>query len=1064
MPRRPDIRKVLVIGSGPITIGQAAEFDYSGSQACRALSEEGVEVVLVNSNPATIMTDPEVADRIYIEPLTPEFVARVLEAERPQGLLPTLGGQTGLNLAAALDRMGVLRALEVEVLGTPLSAIHKGEDRERFREEMRRIGQPVPESIVATTPEEAVDFALSLGDAEVVIRPAFTLGGTGGGLAQGKEAVWEAAERGIRTSPIGQVLVERSVAGWKEIEYEILRDADDNCIAVCNMENVDPMGVHTGDSIVVAPSLTLSDREYQMLRRAAFEIVRALGVEGGCNVQFALDPRSERYYVIEVNPRLSRSSALASKATGYPIARVAAKIALGYRLWEIQNPITRGTACFEPALDYVVVKIPRWPFDKFGEADRRIGTQMKSTGEVMAIGRTFTEALLKAARSVESTNRGLWHPVLARMTDEALWARVRTPCDERLWAIVELLRRGAHAEELAAASRIDPFFVWELERIVAVEHRVARDRSAVALWLAKRTGLSDAEIARLQNRPEEEVRAQREAAGICPVYKLVDTCAGEFPAATPYYYSTYEEEDEAEPDPRPCAVVLGSGPIRIGQGIEFDYSTVHAVRSLQEAGVRAVVVNNNPETVSTDFDTSDRLYFEPLTVEDVLHVVRKERPVGVLVQFGGQTALNLAIPLARAGVPILGTSVESLDASEDRRKFYALLDQLGIPHPEGGMAHSVEEARCLVRRLGLPVVVRPSYVLGGRGMRIVYEEEEVEELVAAALAVDPGRPVLVDAYLWGQELEVDAIGDGANLLLPGIMEHVEAAGVHSGDSISIFPAPGVLPEVAERIADILQKLNRALGVRGFLNVQFVVHGYRVYVLEANLRASRTVPFVSKVLGVPLVQIATRVMLGSSLADLGYPGVYRFPAPRRVGVKVPVFSSEKLVGAEVALGPEMRSTGEVMGIDRSLPAALYKGLLAAGWRIPPNGAALLSVAQRARRGVVPLARRLHALGIPLLGTPGTAAVLQSAGVPCRALPYVEALEAIRRGDVGVLINVPTAGHDPRRWGFRLRRAAVERRIPCLTTLETAQVYGEVLAALREGALVAPQPMAGPAPLA
>ncbi len=1064
MPRRQDIRKVLVIGSGPITIGQAAEFDYSGSQACRALAEEGVEVVLVNSNPATIMTDPEVADRIYIEPLTPEFVARVLEAERPQGLLPTLGGQTGLNLAAALDRMGVLEALGVEVLGTPLSAIRKGEDRELFRAEMQRIGQPVPESIVATTPEEAVDFALSLGDAEVVIRPAFTLGGTGGGLARGKDAVWEAAERGIRTSPIGQVLVERSVAGWKEIEYEILRDADDNCIAVCNMENIDPMGVHTGDSIVIAPSLTLSDEEHQMLRRAAFEIVRALGVEGGCNVQFALDPHAKRYYVIEVNPRLSRSSALASKATGYPIARVAAKIALGYRLWEIQNPITRGTACFEPALDYVVVKLPRWPFDKFGEADRRLGTQMKSTGEVMAIGRTFTEALLKAARSVESANRGLWHPALARMPDDALWERVRTPCDERLWAIAELLRRGVAPEELAAASRIDRFFVWELARIVAAEREVTRDRSPAALWWAKRTGLSDAEIARLQGRSEEEVRAEREAAGIFPTYKLVDTCAGEFPAATPYYYSTYEEEDEAEPDPRPCVVVLGSGPIRIGQGIEFDYSTVHAVRSLQEAGVRAVVVNNNPETVSTDFDTSDRLYFEPLTVEDVLHVVRKERPVGVLVQFGGQTALNLAAPLARAGVPILGTAVESLDISEDRQKFYALLDELGIPHPDGGMAHSVAEATELIRRLGLPVVVRPSYVLGGRGMRIVYEAEEVETLVAAALAVDPTRPVLVDAYLPGQELEVDAIGDGENLLLPGILEHVEASGVHSGDSISIFPASNVLPEVADRIADILQKLNRALRVRGFLNVQFVVHGYRVYVLEANLRASRTVPFVSKVLGVPLVQIATRVMLGSSLADLGYPGVYRFPSPRRVGVKVPVFSSEKLGGAEVALGPEMRSTGEVMGIDRNLPAALYKGLVAAGYKLPPQGAALLSVASRGRRGAIAIARRLHALGIPLCATPGTATALQSAGVPCRALSHPQALEAIRRGEVGLLVNLPTVGHDPHRWGFRIRRAAVERRIPCLTSLETAQAYVEVLAALREGVLVAPQPMAGPAPLA
>jgi len=876
--------------------------------------------------------------------------------------------------------------------------------------------------------------------------------------------VREAAERGIRTSPIGQVLVERSVAGWKEIEYEILRDADDTCLSICNMQNIDPMGVHTGDSIVVAPSLTLSDREHQMLRSAAFAIVRALGVEGGCNVQFALDPHSERYYVIEVNPRLSRSSALASKATGYPIARVAAKIALGYRLWEIQNPITRGTACFEPALDYVVVKIPRWPFDKFGEADRRISTQMKSTGEVMAIGRTFTEALLKAARSVESNNVGLWHPGLARLADADLWERVRTPCDERLWAIAELLRRGAPPEELASASRIDPFFVWEIARIVEVERALSERHDEGILRIAKQVGLSDTEIARVWGCREEEVRTARQALGIQPVYKLVDTCAGEHPATTPYYYSTYEDEDEAKADPRPCVVVLGSGPIRIGQGIEFDYSTVHAVRSLQEAGVRAVVVNNNPETVSTDFDVSDRLYFEPLTVEDVLHVVYKERPLGVLVQFGGQTALNLAAPLARAGVPILGTPVESLDISEDRQKFYRLLDELRILHPEGGAVRSVAEAKRLSARLGFPLVVRPSYVLGGRGMRIVHELTELVDVVAAALALDPDRPVLVDAYLRGKELEVDAVGDGTNLLLPGIMEHVEPAGIHSGDSIAIFPAPNVPPEVADRITQILQELNRALGVCGFLNVQFVVHGYRVYVLEANLRASRTVPFISKVLGVPLVQIATRVMLGTSLAALGYPGVYRFPHPRRVGVKVPVFSSEKLAGAEVALGPEMRSTGEVMGIDRSLDAALYKGFVAAQFTVPPRGAALLSVAARARRKrFLALARRLVALGLDLLATPGTAAALQSAHIPCRPVTPAEAVKAIRQGEVGLVVNLPTVGHDPRRWGFRIRREAVERRIPCLTTLETAEVFCDVLAALAAGTLIAPVPMAGPAPL-
>ncbi|MDR7606926.1 MAG: carbamoyl-phosphate synthase large subunit [Armatimonadota bacterium] len=1060
MPRRADLRKVVVIGSGPIVIGQAAEFDYSGTQACRALAEEGVEVVLVNSNPATIMTDPETADRVYLEPLTAASVARVLEVERPQGLLATLGGQVGLNLAAELARLGVLERLGVELLGTPLHAIHDAEDRERFRDLMARIGQPVPESTVASTPEEAVAFAEALGG-EVVIRPAFTLGGTGGGLAEGREAVYEVAARGIATSPIGQVLVERSVRGWKEIEYEVVRDADDNAITVCNMENVDPMGVHTGDSIVVAPSLTLSDREHQMLRSAALSIVRALDVRGACNVQFALDPASERYYVIEVNPRLSRSSALASKATGYPIARVAAKIAVGYRLWEIQNPITRGTACFEPALDYVVVKIPRWPFDKFTDSDRHLGTQMKSTGEVMAIGRTFTEALLKAARSVEAGGVGLYHPQLAALPDDALWARAQTPCDERLWALAELLRRGADPQELSRRSLVDPFFVWELARVVEVERHLARDRSPEALTEAKRVGMSDAEVARVWGTTEEAVRAYRKSLGLRPSYKLVDTCAGEFPAATPYYYSTYEEEDEAEDDPRPCAVVLGSGPIRIAQGIEFDYSTVHAVRSLREAGLRAVVVNCNPETVSTDFDISDRLYFEPLSVEDVLHVVEKERPVGVLVQFGGQTALNLAGPLHRAGVPVLGTSADSLDISEDREKFDALLSRLGIPRPPGGAVRSPEEARDLVAKVGLPVLVRPSYVLGGRAMRVVYSEEELDRVVRAALAVDPQHPVLVDRYLPGVELEVDAIGDGTHLLVPGVMQHVERAGVHSGDSMTVFPAPHLPPEVASRVVEILQSLNRALGVRGFLNAQFVVHGYRVYLLEANLRASRTVPFVSKVLGIPLVQVATRVMLGASLEELGFPGVYHLPAPRQVGVKAPVFSSEKLPGAEVAVGPEMRSTGEVIGLDRHLPGALYKAFVAAGARLPLQGPLLLSVARRERAEAVRLARRAVAAGLVLWATPGTAEALQRAGLPHRRLDYGEAVAAVRGREVAAVVCVPTVGYDPTRPGFRLRRAAFEARVPCLTSLETAWALLDAVEFAQAAPI--PQPTAGPAAL-
>ncbi|MCS7234861.1 MAG: carbamoyl-phosphate synthase large subunit [Armatimonadota bacterium] len=1060
MPRRTDLQKVAVIGSGPIVIGQAAEFDYSGTQACRALAEEGVEVVLVNSNPATIMTDPETADRVYLEPLTAASVARVLEVERPQGLLATLGGQTALNLAAELARTGVLERLEVELLGTPLHAIHNAEDRERFRDLMVRIGEPVPESTVACTPEEAVAFAEAIGG-EVVIRPAFTLGGTGGGLASGRKAVYEAAARGISASPIGQVLVERSVRGWKEIEYEVVRDADDNAITVCNMENVDPMGVHTGDSIVVAPSLTLSDREHQMLRSAALRIVRALDVRGACNVQFALDPTSERYYVIEVNPRLSRSSALASKATGYPIARVAAKIALGYRLWEIQNPITRGTACFEPALDYVVVKIPRWPFDKFADSDRRLGTQMKSTGEVMAIGRTFTEAVLKAARSVEAGVVGLYHPRLAGLPDDALWARAQTPCDERLWAMAELLRRGCSPEDLSRRSLVDPFFVWELKRVVDVERRLAHDRSDEALAEAKQVGLSDAEVARVWGTTEEAVRERRRGAGLRPTYKLVDTCAGEFPAATPYYYSTYEDEDEAPEDPRPCAVVLGSGPIRIAQGIEFDYSTVHAVRSLREAGVRAVVVNCNPETVSTDFDTSDRLYFEPLSVEDVLHVVEKEKPLGVLVQFGGQTALNLAGPLHRAGVRVLGTSVDSLDVSEDREKFDALLAELGIPRPPGGAVRSVQQARELVERVGLPVLVRPSYVLGGRAMRVVYSREELDRVVAAALEVDPDRPVLVDRYLPGVELEVDAIGDGTNLLLPGLMQHVERAGVHSGDSMTIFPAPAQPPEVASRVVEILQALNRALGVRGFLNAQFVVHHYRVYLLEVNLRASRTVPFVSKVLGVPLVQVATRVMLGASLAELGFPGVYHLPRPRQVGVKAPVFSSEKLPGAEVAVGPEMRSTGEVIGLDRHVAGALYKAFVAAGVRLPLQGPVVLSVARRERGEAVRLARRAVAGGLAVWATPGTAEALQRAGVPHRRVEYEELLAAVRGRRVGTVVCVPTSGYDPTRPGFRLRRAASEARVPCLTSLETAWALLDAVEFASTQPV--PQPTAGPAAL-
>ncbi len=1057
MSKRSDVRKVLVIGSGPIIIGQAAEFDYSGTQACRALSEEGIEVVLVNSNPATIMTDVEVADRVYLEPLTPEFVTQVIARERPDGLLATLGGQTGLNLAVALAEAGVLDRFGVELLGTPLEAIQNAEDRERFRRTMLRLGEPVPESRTVSELSDALATAARIGY-PVVVRPAFTLGGTGGGIAHDPDALAVVARRGLDASPIHQVLIERSLLGWKEIEYEVMRDAAGTVITVCNMENVDPMGVHTGDSIVVAPSQTLTDADYQRLRRAALRIITGLGIAGGCNIQFALDPHSDEYYVIEVNPRVSRSSALASKATGYPIARVAAKIAIGLRLDEIPNRVTGVTrAAFEPALDYVVVKIPRWPFDKFPTMDRDLGTQMKATGEVMAIGRVFEEALLKAVRSLDLPTMGLQIPEAPTWTEADLWSRVAVPTDLRLFAVAEALRRGRSVDEVATHSTIDRFFVRKIAGVVGCERRLALgDRTA--LRDAKQLGFSDAAIASFGGLTEVEVRARREAEGIRPVYKAVDTCAGEFPAATPYYYSTYDEEDEQPEPKRRRVVVLGSGPIRIGQGIEFDYSTVHAVKALREAGYEAVIINNNPETVSTDFDISDRLYFEPLTPEDVLHVIAREKPEGVLVQFGGQTAINLAEPLSAAGVTILGTPVTSLDVSEDREKFYQLLSSLGIERPEGGAVLSVPAAQVLVRRIGLPVLVRPSYVLGGRGMEIAEDEGQVVASVETGLAMNPHYPVLIDRFIEGLEIEVDAISDGEGVLIPGIMEHVERAGIHSGDSIAIFPAQRLPGAVADRIVDVVVALARTMGVRGFLNVQCVYADGRVYVLEANLRASRTVPFVSKALGIPLVQIATRVMLGDTLADLGFPGTHRIPAPPHVAVKAPVFSFEKLTRAEGALGPEMKSTGEVMGIDPVALGALYKALVASGLVIRDRSV-IASIANRDKPRAVAVLQSFAQLGFKIFATPETATILSGAGI---AVEVVKDAGGPILGEVGLVINTPTRGRDPSRSGFRLRRAAFERRIPCLTSLDTAQVVADVLAAYASGTPLA-LPISGPAPL-
>ncbi|HHW14619.1 MAG TPA: carbamoyl-phosphate synthase large subunit, partial [Firmicutes bacterium] len=1013
MPKDPSLQKVLVIGSGPIIIGQAAEFDYAGTQACRALREEGLQVVLVNSNPATIMTDAHIADRVYLEPLTPEFVAAVIARERPDGLLPTLGGQVGLNLAVALAERGVLEEYGVRLLGTPLETIRKAEDREAFKETMRAIGQPVPESAIVENLRQAEEFAAQVGY-PLVVRPAYTLGGTGGGFVLGPEELAEKVAAGLHASPIHQVLLEQSVAGWKEVEFEVMRDSADNCIIVCSMENIDPMGVHTGDSLVVAPTQTLSDKEYQMLRSAALAIIRALGVEGGCNVQFALDPNSYQYYVIEVNPRVSRSSALASKATGYPIAKVASKIAVGLRLDEIVNAVTGKTyACFEPTIDYVVTKIPRWPFDKFTTGDRSLGTQMKATGEVMALDRTLEGSLLKAVRSLEIGLSGLRLAAAEEWSPEELERNLVTPKDERLLAVAEALRRGMTVDRVAELTHIDRFFVQKLRNIVDLENKVAMASVSGAglfpelLRRAKRLGLSDPDLSRLSGKTEEEIQWLRKRAGIRPVYKMVDTCAAEFEAETPYYYSCYDEEDEAIPSRRKKVIVLGSGPIRIGQGVEFDYCSVHAVWALREAGYEAIIINNNPETVSTDFDTSDRLYFEPLTPEDVLNIVEKEDPEGVIVQFGGQTAINLAEPLAQAGVKILGTAVEDIDAAEDRDRFDQLTTALGIPKPAGKAAFSVEQALETAHAIGYPVLVRPSYVLGGRAMELVYSDEELLQYMQTAVKVTPRHPVLVDKYLAGKEIEVDAISDGQDVFIPGIMEHVERAGVHSGDSIAIYPSQSLDRKALRQIEEYTMRLARGLRVKGLLNVQYVLHDGEIYVLEVNPRASRTVPFLSKVTGVPMVKVATEVILGKRLAELGYRSGVLPPRPH-VAVKVPVFSFAKLRQVDPYLGPEMKSTGEVLGLDRDYATALFKGLLAAGIAIPDQGSVLFTVADRDKAEAVALARGFAELGFKLYATRGTAAALQAAGLAVEVVGKLhggsqEIPDLIQRDGVNLVVN-------------------------------------------------------------
>ncbi len=1081
--------KVLIVGSGPIIIGQAAEFDYSGSQACRALREEGVTTVLVNSNPATIMTDEGIADIVYIEPLTVDVIARVIERERPDGLLPTLGGQTGLNLAVALADAGVLERYNVRLLGTQIETIRTAEDRELFKQMLREIDEPVPESETVTTFEEGERVRDRIG-LPLVIRPAYTLGGTGGGIAHTPEQYERIVRSGLAASPIGQVLVERCLLGWKEIEYEVMRDSADNCITVCNMENLDPMGIHTGDSIVVAPSQTLTDKEYQMLRSAALKIIRALRIEGGCNIQFALAPRpdvvpwawpdgqpsamGERfdpppYYVIEVNPRVSRSSALASKATGYPIARVAAKIAVGKRLDEISNAVTRRTtAAFEPALDYCVVKIPRWPFDKFPFGDREVGTQMKATGEVMAIDRCFEAALQKAVRSLEIGSRSLLWEDPGWSEDPA--ARPLQATDERLWSVMAALRRGAETMDVASRTGIDPWFLDRLQNIISMEKRLlAEPLSRDLLRDAKRLGFSDAQIGTLADLLPEQVRDLRKRYDLRPVYKMVDTCAAEFEAATPYFYSTYEEENEAPPLEEDKALVIGSGPIRIGQGIEFDYASVHAVWALQEAGYKALIANSNPETVSTDFDTSDRLYFEPLdeeSVRDLLHneLLEDGTAPGSIVQFGGQTAINLAEPLTRATRPIIGSSAETIDLAEDRRRFERFLDGLGIPQPPGAGIRTIEEALATAQQIGYPVLVRPSYVLGGRAMEIVNNAGELIRYLQAAIDQAEGRPVLIDKYLEGKEVEVDAVCDGEEVLIPGIMEHIERAGVHSGDSMAVYPGVNLTNGEVETIVDYTRRIGLALDVRGLMNVQYVIMTNggesKVYVLEVNPRASRTVPFISKVTGVPMVRLAVNAALGKTLREQGYPGGL-WPRQSLVAVKAPVFSMAKLIGVDTHLGPEMKSTGEVMGIDRNFSAALAKAVLSAELALPPNGAALLSVSDKTKPDSIPVIRRLHEAGYRLYATEGTAAMIIALGLPVEQVTkrleegHPNVLDVINGGLVNCVVNTPE-GVSPTtlRDGFQIRRAATERRIPCFTSIDTARAATEALLAGALGYTVQP----------
>ena len=1046
MPKNPEIKKVLVLGSGPIVIGQAAEFDYAGTQACRALKEEGLEVVLVNSNPATIMTDKDIADHVYIEPLNIPTVTQVIEKERPDSILPTLGGQTGLNLAMALHENGTLAKYGVKLLGTSPESIRKAEDRQGFKDCMEEIGQPCVTSEVVESVEDAVSFANTIGY-PVIVRPAYTLGGTGGGIAYDEPSLREIADRGINLSRVNQVLIERCIAGWKEVEFEVLRDSAGNVITVCSMENIDPVGVHTGDSIVVAPTQTLANKEYQMLRSATLDIISALEIEGGCNVQLALNPDSFEYAVIEVNPRVSRSSALASKATGYPIAKVAAKIALGYTLDEIPNAVTgKTTACFEPTLDYCVLKIPRLPFDKFTTASRTLGTQMKATGEVMAIANSFEGALMKAIRSLELNVRALKLDKLEGLYTDEIEDLLVQVTDERLFVVAEALRRGFSPQKINHITKMDIWFLEGFQRIIDMENELERCKgvpSADTLKRAKEMCFADSYIGTLCGMKQAEVKALREKYGIVPSFKMVDTCAAEFDAETPYYYSSYDGENEAvETSDRKKVLVLGSGPIRIGQGIEFDYCSVHSVWSLKRLGYETIIVNNNPETVSTDFDVADKLYFEPLTAEDVQNIVEQEKPDGAVVQFGGQTAIKLAKALTDMGVPILGTSSDGVDAAEDRERFDEILNQCRIPRAKGRTVFTTEEALQAANEIGYPVLVRPSYVLGGQGMEIAYNDRNITDFMRIINRTVQEHPILIDKYLMGREVEVDGVFDGEDILIPGIMEHIERAGVHSGDSISVYPTIHVEDKHKETILRYTRDLAKALGVIGLINIQFIIYNDDVYVIEVNPRSSRTIPYISKVTGVPIIDLATKVMVGQKLKDLGYgTGIYK--EADYYAVKMPVFSFEKLTDVDTGLGPEMKSTGEVLGIAESFPQALLKAFKGANMRVPKKGGRIIiTVKDEDKQEIVGIARGFADMGIEILATAGTCEVLHEAGVPCTQVARVSEAhpnisDMIASGTIDLVINTPTKGRRHDTDGFKIRRATVEHSVGCVTAIDTAR---------------------------